>query len=135
MRNVITQVLNLEVMVELTIGHFLCYLSPQLFPWGHIVDPAKKLEIPVWPADVFAVCAAIVEKSVAAGALGVKYCPWTGQPNDIDARENWIKKVRKTAKKWQSTWIIGKVPEGSSTQLDVKSYWNDITGPTGRAIA
>jgi hypothetical protein len=79
------------------------------FLYGHIPTSA-----PVWPPDVFALCAAVLQRSGAYIHV-VKKWPPTGSTQD------WTELITKVAEKWRSA-VVGDTPVPS----EVTGWWSLI---------
>lgn len=78
----------------LQIGEFLRYLAPSLL--------RKKSRCPRWPADVFAITAALLEKSSAYPHLGVQVNLAINHAGQVV--EDRISFIKETADQWAKSW-------------------------------
>src|SRR5690348_16258323 len=85
-----------------TIGQFLNYLSPEL---------TKERFVPIWPPDIFAVAASILEKCGGYIQL-VRHWP-PGKRSRKNTRKRWVKKIYKIAKRWREAAIRSRRPPGN----------------------
>ncbi len=101
---------------SLKIGEFLTYLAPELFA-------AKgKSEMPDWPADVFAVALALLEKSGGYTNLGTHVRPYG---ESVRSRDAWLKRTKNAGLKWRRLWIKGLCPPfAESNWQTVMQHWN-----------
>jgi hypothetical protein len=80
-------------MTQLKVGEFLEYLAP-----------GKWQECPAWPADVFALSSALLEKSGGYTRLGTAFWPvkgWARPDESGEWSEDWTEHVIQIANRWR----------------------------------
>lgn len=104
---------------SLTVGEHLTYLLPRL---------RARRKVPPWPADVFALCMSLLQKSGSYVHALSQWLPTEpGQPG-FDSRK-WTAHTAKVGARWRSTWIHRR-----SVPFKVKELWRRIVAAWDKPI-
>lgn len=111
----------------LTIREFFTYLAPTLWE-----------TCPCWPGDLFALSAALFEKSSAYVSLGTKVRPWerVGSPEEWqDAIVNQADDVQQRISNALASHEDGAVPILPELPSEIRQLWQSIVDAADRTIA
>lgn len=92
-----------------TIGDLLRYLSPQL---------AGDRSFRIWPPDIFAVAASILQK---CGGYILLVSNWPPKEDYKTSPKRWIKDIKKTGRSWRDAWVHSKRAPG-----EIVRWWKCI---------
>lgn len=94
---------------EVTIGDLLRYLSPEL---------ADDKSFRLWPPDIFAVAASILQK---CGGYILLVSNWPPKEEYKISPKRWITDIKKIGKNWREAWVHSRrVPD------EIKLWWKCI---------
>lgn len=91
-----------------TLGQFLSYLLPRL-------GTKRQRQMPVWPPDVFALCAAVM---VQTGAYTNVLTEW---PPESVGGKDWQQYSEELGRKWRGSWSSPQ-----SIPKEIRELWNQL---------
>lgn len=117
---------------DLTIQEFVKYLT------GKSITGAKASKMFYWPGDLFAICAALLEKSGAYTHVGVQSCPMReGGWKSLDARR---KDLAKVARQWRRMLAdqvdadFSKDTQPFQAPQQVQAWWSTVVGHATKTV-
>jgi hypothetical protein len=98
---------------HLALADFVRYLSPEM-----VGD--NEVHLPTWPGDVFAVCAAVIEKAGAYSSLGTIAWPSRQSSTHWKSLDERTLRIQALASQWRRNWP--RVPK------QVEKWWQSAFG-------